>query len=76
MPLYMVDEKKENLLKLRGLYLDYGQIGNRLNGYPGILAQTSTWLKPGENEIRNYNSSLIYNPDFCASSKNMSSRLR
>ena len=25
MPLYMVDEKKENLLKLRGLYLDYGQ---------------------------------------------------
>ena len=25
MPLYMVEEKKENLLKLRGLYFDYGQ---------------------------------------------------
>jgi len=25
MPLYMVNEKKENLLKLRGLYVDYGQ---------------------------------------------------
>jgi hypothetical protein len=28
------------------------QIGNRLNGFPKILAQTSTWLKPGENEMR------------------------
>jgi S-formylglutathione hydrolase len=25
MPLYMVDENKENLLKLRGIFLDYGQ---------------------------------------------------
>jgi hypothetical protein len=25
MPLYMVDENKQNLLKLRGIYLDYGQ---------------------------------------------------
>ena len=32
--------------------------------FPRILAQTSTWLKPGENEIRNYNSLLIYNADF------------
>ena len=25
MPLYMVDENKQNLLKLRGIFLDYGQ---------------------------------------------------
>ncbi len=25
MPLYMVDENKENLLKLRGIFIDYGQ---------------------------------------------------
>jgi hypothetical protein len=25
MPLYMVDERKENLLKLRGIFVDYGQ---------------------------------------------------
>ena len=25
MPLYMVDDNKENLLKLRGIFLDYGQ---------------------------------------------------
>ena len=25
MPLYMIDENKENLLKLRGIVIDYGQ---------------------------------------------------
>jgi S-formylglutathione hydrolase len=25
MPLYLVDEKRENLLKLRGIFMDYGQ---------------------------------------------------
>lgn len=25
MPLYMIDENKENLLKLRGIFIDYGQ---------------------------------------------------
>ena len=37
--------------------LRHQETGNRLNGFPRNLAQASTWLKPGENEIRNYNAS-------------------